>query len=225
MGISPRPFELLIAISVLENDTIVPLFDTKNKFNVFSVSKIDTEKTQKRRKKTWNNALFVKQKYKTTSRYVPYATRVWHRLLQHSRYFIKSRLNGQTSVPSWDSARRSWDASTQVSCSSRWVIIGFQGNSTRKLAIAGIVISTLGLLIKITIVLQETQVLPPWLINGLHWYIYAYVSMLVEDTASTGFFYSHFKSVKRKVSKQERKVSKGLRASIKNASPSGRAII
>lgn len=29
-------------------------------------------------------------------------------------------------------------------------------------------ISTLGLLIKITIVLQETQVLPPWLINGLH---------------------------------------------------------
>lgn len=52
MGISPRPLELLIAISVLKNDTTILLFDTKNEFNVFSVSKIDTEKTQKRRKKT-----------------------------------------------------------------------------------------------------------------------------------------------------------------------------
>lgn len=52
MGISPRPLELLIVVSVLKNDTIVPLSDTKNKFNVFFVSKIDTEKTQKRRKKT-----------------------------------------------------------------------------------------------------------------------------------------------------------------------------
>ena len=176
MGISPRPFEFLIAISVLKNDTTILLFDTKNEFNVFSVSKIDTEKTQKRRKKTWNNALFVKQKYKTTSRYVPYATRVWHRLLQHSRYFIKSRFH------------------------------------------PGILRVDLGILQRKFLALPawsyHIDQLPPWLINGLHWYIYAYVSMLVEDTASTSFFYSHFKSVKRKVSKQERKVSKGLRTSI-----------
>lgn len=29
MGISPRPLELLIVVSVLENDTIVPLSDTR----------------------------------------------------------------------------------------------------------------------------------------------------------------------------------------------------
>lgn len=52
MGISPRPFEFLIAISVLKNDTTILLFDTKNKFNVFSVSKTNTEKTLKRRNLT-----------------------------------------------------------------------------------------------------------------------------------------------------------------------------
>ena len=48
MGISPRPLELLIVVSVLKNDTTISLFDTKNKFNVFSVSKSDTEKAQER---------------------------------------------------------------------------------------------------------------------------------------------------------------------------------
>lgn len=52
MGSSPRPLELLIAISVLKNDTTILLFDTKNKFNVFSVSKTNTEKTLKRRNLT-----------------------------------------------------------------------------------------------------------------------------------------------------------------------------
>lgn len=46
-------------------------------------------------------------------------------------------------------------------------VLGFRGNNTRKLAIAGIVISTLGLLIKIVLVLQDTQLLPPWLTNGI----------------------------------------------------------
>lgn len=46
-------------------------------------------------------------------------------------------------------------------------VLGFRGNNTRKLAIAGIVISTLGLLIKIVLVLQGTQLLPPWLTNGI----------------------------------------------------------
>lgn len=46
-------------------------------------------------------------------------------------------------------------------------VLGFRGNNTRKLAIAGIVISTLGLLIKIVLVLQDTQLLPQWLTDGI----------------------------------------------------------
>ena len=46
-------------------------------------------------------------------------------------------------------------------------ILGFRGYRTRGLAVAGIVISAIGLLIKIMAVLDELALLPHWFTNGV----------------------------------------------------------
>ncbi len=46
-------------------------------------------------------------------------------------------------------------------------ILGFKGNRTRGLAVAGIVIATLGLLLKLMTVLQQADFLPWWFTSGV----------------------------------------------------------
>lgn len=46
-------------------------------------------------------------------------------------------------------------------------VIGFRGNKTRALAVAGIVVSVIGLLIKLMMILNEADLLPYWITNGI----------------------------------------------------------
>lgn len=46
-------------------------------------------------------------------------------------------------------------------------LIGFRGNKTRALAVAGIVISIIGLLIKLMMILNDASWLPYWITNGI----------------------------------------------------------
>ena len=46
-------------------------------------------------------------------------------------------------------------------------IFGFRGNKTRTLAVSGIVISVIGMIVKISIMLYESGVLPEWFVNGI----------------------------------------------------------
>lgn len=46
-------------------------------------------------------------------------------------------------------------------------VLGFRGNRTRGLAVAGIVIATLGLLLKLMLVLQQWDFLPQWFTSGV----------------------------------------------------------
>ncbi|RKJ39599.1 hypothetical protein D7X94_11590 [Acutalibacter sp. 1XD8-33] len=46
-------------------------------------------------------------------------------------------------------------------------ILGFRGDRTRGLAVAGIVISALGLLIRIMVLLTDCGLLPHWVANGV----------------------------------------------------------
>ncbi len=45
--------------------------------------------------------------------------------------------------------------------------LGFRGDRTRGLAVAGIVLSLIGLLIRLMIVLSDTGILPYWVTNGV----------------------------------------------------------
>ncbi len=46
-------------------------------------------------------------------------------------------------------------------------LLGFRGNKTRALAVAGIVISAIGLLIKLMMILSDASWLPYWITNGI----------------------------------------------------------
>lgn len=46
-------------------------------------------------------------------------------------------------------------------------VLGFRGDKTRGLAVAGIVISAVGLLIKLMLILNEAAFLPDWFTNGI----------------------------------------------------------
>lgn len=46
-------------------------------------------------------------------------------------------------------------------------IVGFRGDKTKGLAVAGIVISVIGLLIRLMVVLYENDLLPYWVTSGL----------------------------------------------------------
>ncbi len=46
-------------------------------------------------------------------------------------------------------------------------LIGFKGNKTRALAVAGIVVSAIGLLIKLMMILNDASWLPYWITNGI----------------------------------------------------------
>lgn len=46
-------------------------------------------------------------------------------------------------------------------------ILGFRGDRTRGLAVAGIVVSAIGILIKIMAILDELALLPHWFTNGV----------------------------------------------------------
>lgn len=46
-------------------------------------------------------------------------------------------------------------------------VLGFRGDKTRGLAVAGIVISAVGLLIKFMLILNEAAFLPDWFTNGI----------------------------------------------------------
>lgn len=46
-------------------------------------------------------------------------------------------------------------------------ILGFRGDRTRGLAVAGIVISAIGALIKVMLILRDAGVLPWWFTNGI----------------------------------------------------------
>lgn len=46
-------------------------------------------------------------------------------------------------------------------------IIGFRGDRTRGLAVAGIVLASIGLLIKLAFILYEAAFLPDWFTNGV----------------------------------------------------------
>lgn len=46
-------------------------------------------------------------------------------------------------------------------------VVGFRGNKTRALAVAGIVVSVIGLLIKLMMVLHDADLLPYWITNGI----------------------------------------------------------
>ncbi len=46
-------------------------------------------------------------------------------------------------------------------------LIGFKGDKTRALAVAGIVVSVVGLLIKVMMILNDANWLPYWITNGI----------------------------------------------------------
>ncbi len=46
-------------------------------------------------------------------------------------------------------------------------IAGFRGDKTRALAVAGIVVSLIGLLIKLMMILHDADLLPYWITNGI----------------------------------------------------------
>lgn len=46
-------------------------------------------------------------------------------------------------------------------------IIGFRGNRYRGLAVAGVVISAIGILLKVMVILQDATFLPDWFTNGI----------------------------------------------------------
>ena len=46
-------------------------------------------------------------------------------------------------------------------------VLGFKGNRAKGLAVAGIVIATLGLLLKLMVVLQQWDFLPRWFTSGV----------------------------------------------------------
>ncbi len=46
-------------------------------------------------------------------------------------------------------------------------VLGFRGDKTKGLAVAGIVISVIGLLIRLMVVLYENDLLPYWVTSGL----------------------------------------------------------
>ena len=46
-------------------------------------------------------------------------------------------------------------------------VLGFQGERTREWAVAGIVVATLGLLLKIMRILEQLNFLPGWFISGV----------------------------------------------------------
>ena len=46
-------------------------------------------------------------------------------------------------------------------------VLGFKGDRARGLAVAGIVIATLGLLLKLMVVLRQAEFLPEWFTSGI----------------------------------------------------------
>lgn len=140
MGSHPRPFELLIAISVLKNDTTILLFDTKNEFNVFSVSKIDTEKTQKKEKKDMKQCPVCKTEIQDDVTLCPLChTRVTSPITAQQIFYKKSFKWSDISIilGFCASILGCFNASFLLfPLSLITSIIGFQGNSTRKLAIS-----------------------------------------------------------------------------------------
>lgn len=46
-------------------------------------------------------------------------------------------------------------------------VIGFRGNRYRGLAVAGVVISAIGVLLKLMVILQQAAFLPNWFTNGI----------------------------------------------------------
>lgn len=46
-------------------------------------------------------------------------------------------------------------------------ILGFRGDKTRGLSVAGIVISAVGLLVKVMLILNEASILPDWFTSGI----------------------------------------------------------
>ena len=48
-------------------------------------------------------------------------------------------------------------------------LLGFHSQKTRGLAVAGTVISAIGLVVKLLTILNEVGILPDWLIDGIWW--------------------------------------------------------
>ena len=46
-------------------------------------------------------------------------------------------------------------------------VLGFKGDRSRGLAVAGIILGTLGLLLKLMVVLRQADFLPAWFTSGI----------------------------------------------------------